>query len=376
MTVAIRQVIAAMILAVLAILSACVSPGQSTTNQTTNSAPVPTSSISPTSSPTTITLPQIQSPPTTLGGPYQMPESLALSADTVAIGTVSQGSTPTEQGDSIYSYWTFNVEEYVLKPLPEEIITIQVWEIDGEIPIKGVHLRQGEHLLVFLKRQGSYFVFPGLLEGKFAIQNGQVSDALFAGSPSEPLDVAIARIKDAASTWAGESLTPDRETQVLNIALDDLAIKAFLAGREYETTGISPYLVDQVSGVIRYVIGMVVPKSYPSGFLAELTVVVNVTQNKVDDIALNPGWDFGLTVSDKNEAIAIALADATIQQVLQNRSYDIGMVSWGSWQEQHDGVTFFYILTEVRVFLNPRGTLDLDIFVDLNEKKVVKVFKE
>jgi hypothetical protein len=305
-----------------------------------------------------------------------MPESLALSADTVAIGTVFQGSTPTGQGDSIYSYWTFNVEEYVLNPLPEDTITIRVWEKDGQIPIKGVHLRQGEHLLVFLNHTDGYFVFPGLQDGKFAIQNGQVSDAMFAGSQSEPLDVAIARIKAAASTWAGESLTPDRETQVLSIALNDPAIKAFLAGRQYETTGISPYLVGQVSGVIRYEIGIVVPESDPSGFIAELTVVVNVTQNKVDDIALNPGWDFGLTVSDKNEAITIALADTAIKEILQNRSYDIGYVFWDSWQEQHNSITFFYILPEVQIFLNPRGTLNLDIFVDLNLKKVVKVFKE
>jgi hypothetical protein len=249
-------------------------------------------------------------------------------------------------------------------------------ESDGGIPVKGIHLAQGEHLLVFLKQQGSYFVFHGLLEGKFAIQNGQVSDAIFMGSPSEPLDVAITRIKAAVSTWAIENLTPDRKTQVLDIALNDPAIKAFLAERQYETTGMSPYLVGQVSGVIRYVVSMVIPKSDPSGFIAELTVVVNVTQNKVDNIALNPGWDFGLTASDKNEAIAIALADATIKEMLQNSSYDIWSVNWDSWQEQHDSTIFFYILPEVRIFLNPRGRLNLDIFVDLNEKKVVKVFKE
>jgi hypothetical protein len=124
LAVTIRQIIVAMILAALIMLTTCIRPSQSTTNQTTPSVLLPTSSISPTPSPITITLPQKQSPPTTLGGPYEMPESLALSGDTIAVGTVSQGSTPTGQGNSIYSYWTFNVEEYVLQPLSDKIITI------------------------------------------------------------------------------------------------------------------------------------------------------------------------------------------------------------------------------------------------------------
>jgi len=102
------------------------------------------------------------------------PEYFALGSDTVAIGTITQGETPSGQGNSIYSYWTFKVEDYVISALPEKTLTIRIWERD------------------------------------------------------EPSDTAIAGIKAVTGTWAGEELTTERREQVVNIVLDDQGVKEFL----------------------------------------------------------------------------------------------------------------------------------------------------
>jgi len=80
------------------------------------------------------------------------------------------------------------------------------------MPRKGVHLVQGEYLLVFLKKQDDFFIFAGGIgdPGKFTVQDGKIHYSFYAGSPWEPLDTTITGIKAVTDTWAGEELTTER----------------------------------------------------------------------------------------------------------------------------------------------------------------------
>ena len=298
-----------------------------------------------------------------------------MDADTVAIGTVGQGSTPSVQDNSIYSYWDFNVEEYIIKPLPETTMRIRIWERDGGLPIKGVHLREGEHLLVFLKKQGDFFVFAGGMAepSKFTVQDGSIQYSFYGGSPWESLDSAISRINAVVDTWAGESLTSERRAQVVNIALDDPSIKEFLVGRQYEITSVSPYLVGFVPGEIRYVVNIQSPNQQQ--WEANLVVIVNVTKSRVDKNTLNVS-STGFTEADMSETQRIALADKTVQETIGDRGYEVFLISIDYWQEVQDGKTLFHIFPVVELFLYPRGSENLYVFVDLDQKKVVKIFTE
>lgn len=301
------------------------------------------------------------------------PEYFVLDADTAAIGTVTKGSAPPWQDSSDYSYWRFNVEEYIIKPLSEKTLQIRIWESSWGRPIKGVHLRENEHLLLFLKWEGDSFVISGGMgsPGKFTVEDGRIRYQFYGGSPWRPLDKTIARIKAVAETWAGESTTPEGQTQVVNIALEDSSLREFLLGREYEVFFVSPYLADFVSGQIRYLVHLKTPNQRRSE--ADLVIIVNATTKKVDRLRVEAGQE-GFTKEDKSEAFRIALADATVQKILETRGSLVFDIRKDSWHEEHDGKMLFYIFPVVELFLYPRGSENLEIFVDLNQKKVVKIF--
>lgn len=322
------------------------------------------------SQPETVLMPTpkpAETPPPAAG-----PEVFVLESNTVAIGTVGEGSSPIQQDRSVYRDWVFNVEEYVIRPLPEATFKIRILEEDI-ISVKGVHLREGEHLLVFLKKEGDHFIFAGgLLGAKFAVNNGRVQNAVMPSSVWALNDV-VARIKATADTWSGETLTPERRIQVQSIALDDSSVKELLTGKEYEIVNVSPYLTGFVLGEARYAVEIESPNR--QGWETHLVVVVNATREKVDRLILNVS-STGFMETDKDEAQRIALADKTIQEIIGNRGYEMFQISRDYWEEMKDGKTLFHIYPVVELFLYPRGSENLDVFVDLNRKEVVKIFTE
>jgi hypothetical protein len=308
-----------------------------------------------------------ETPPPTAG-----PEVFVLDSDTVAIGTVGEGSLPIQQGRSIYRDWVFNVEEYVIRPLPEATLRIRILEEDI-IPVKGVHLAEGQHLLVFLKKEGDHFIFAGGLMGaKFSVTDGKVQNAVMPSSVWA-LDDVIASINEVADTWAGETLTTERRIQIQNIALDDSSVKTFLTGKEYEVN-IWPYLWDFVSGEIRYAVEIESPNQ--QSWETDLVVIVNAPREKVDRLTLIVNhYHPGFTETDKDEVQRIALADETVQETIGGRGYEVSQISPDYWVEVKDGITLFHISPMVTLFLHLSHEI-LYVFVDLDRKEVVKIFTE
>jgi len=110
------------------------------------------------------------------------------------------------------------------------------------MPVKGVHLREGEHLLLFLKTQDDHFtLLGGLMGAKYVIEDDKLRFSMYAFSPWEPLDETIATVKAVAKTWAGEELTEERRAEVIGIALGDPGIKDYLTGKDYEIGSVAPY---------------------------------------------------------------------------------------------------------------------------------------
>jgi hypothetical protein len=306
---------------------------------------------------------------------WTQPESFVPDSDTVVIGWVVKGLLPPiEMEGSIYRDWVVNVEEYIVKPLPYSSIKVRIQEQSGGIPVKGPHLKEGEHLLLFLKKENEHFTLVGGLMGaKFVIDNGRVRYDLYAYSPWEALDEVIARVKAVAETWAAEKLTDERRAEITKIALDDPGIKEYLTGKDHEVGSVAPYTAGVVPDEIRYLVSIDIPKR--SRLELQLAVVVNVTDKKVDKISVNLYYA-ELTEKERNEASQIALADSTVQKLIGDRGYEVADISKDSFQEKHDGKTSFYIFPKVVTLLEPAISEILEIYVDPNQKKVVKIFTE
>jgi hypothetical protein len=302
------------------------------------------------------------------------PEVFIPESDTVAMGTVIEGLPPAQQGKSVFRDWIFNVDEYVIKPLSDTSLKIRILEQESGLSVKGVHLREGEHLLVFLKKADDHFVFAGgLIGAKFTIQDNSIRNATLGDSHWESLDEAISRIKAAAETWSGEVLTPDRRAQIQGIALDDASVKEFLLGKESEVINVTPYLVESMPGEIRYAVEIQSPSQ--QRWETDLVVIVNATRKRVDNLILNVN-STEFTEADKNETQRIALADKTVQEIIGNRGYEISSTSRDYWQEMQGEITLFHIFPVVELFLYPRGSENLYVFVDLDQQSVVKIFTE
>ena len=302
------------------------------------------------------------------------PEYFAPNADTIAIGRVTAGLPPIEKDNSIYRDWVFEVESYVVNPLPEASLKVRILEQSGMMPVKGVHLAEGEHLLLFLNTQDDHFtMLGGLMGAKYIIDDGRVRFGMYGYSPWEPLDEAAARIKAVAETWADEELTPGREAEVIGIALNYPGISEYLAGRNYETR-VGPYTRGIEPGIIRYMVFFYL-REKPE-IKQELLMVINATQQKVEDIIFNV-IEHGLTEEEENQALQIAMADGTVQELIGGRGYKVAPdIIRDGWQETREGKAYFYIFPRVEIWLQPTISDIVEIYVDLNQKKVVKIFTE
>ena len=302
------------------------------------------------------------------------PEYFAPSADTIVIGQVTEGLPPIEKDNSIYRDWVFEVESYVVNPLPDTSLKVRIHEQSGMMPVKGVHLAEGEHLLLFLNAQDDHFtMLGGLMGAKYIIDDGRVRFGMYGYSPWEPLDEAIARIKAVAETWADEELTPEREAEIIGIALNYPGISEYLTGRNYETK-VGPYTRGIEPGVIRYMVSIYL-REKPE-IRQDLRVVVNATQQKVEDIIFNV-TEHELTEEEENQTLQMALADETVQEVIGGRGYKLAPdIIRDGWQEIQEGEVSFYIFPKVELWLQPTISDILEIYVDLKQKKVVKIFTE
>jgi hypothetical protein len=302
------------------------------------------------------------------------PEYFVPNAETAVIGKVSQGLPPIEIDNAVYRDWVFEVESYVFNSLPETSLKVRILEQSGMIPVKGVHLAEGEHLLLFLNSEDDHFIMlGGLMGAKYIIDDGRIRYGLYANSPWEPLDEAVARIKAVAETWADEELTPERENELIEIAMSCPGISEYLTDRSYETW-VRPYTRGIEPGVIRYLVSIFIPER--SDEELEFVIVVNATQQKVDEIILNV-IDKRLTEDEQNQALQIALADETVKEVMGGRGYkESPSIIRDGWYETVDGKVRFYIFPKVEMLLQPTVSDILEIYVDLDRENVVKIFTE
>jgi len=105
-------------------------------------------------------------------------------------------------------------------------------------------------------------------------------------------------------------------------------------------------------------------------------LVINATEQNVEDIIFTV-VDHNLTEEEENKTLQIALADETVQEAMNGRSYkeSPGIIRDG-WQETVEGKARFYIFPKVELLLQPTVSDILEIYVDLNQNKVVKIFTE
>ena len=302
------------------------------------------------------------------------PESFVPAADTVVIGQVVESPPQFQQGEDIYRDWIIKIESYIVNPLPLDSLKVRILEQSGIMPVKGVHLRQGEHLLLFLKADGDHFILVGGLMGaKFIIDGDRVSYGMIGNSPWEPLTEVISRIRRVADTWANEKLTDERRSQLANIATGDSGIKEFLAGKDFEIGQVIPYVAENALTEIHYMVSIDVPKQNQPDL--QLAVIVNATQKKVDKIQVNLGYT---AYSDevKNQTQQIALADPIVQRLIGDRGYKIADIVRDSWQDNIEGKAVINIFPKVEIWLQPTISNILNVFVDLKEERVVKIFNE
>jgi hypothetical protein len=302
------------------------------------------------------------------------PEYFVPNAETAVIGRVTEGLPPIEIDNAVYRDWVFEVESYVFNPLPETSLKVRIHERTGMMPVKGVHLAEGEHLLLFLNSEDDHFIMlGGLMGAKYIIDDGRIRYGMYADSPWEPLDETVARIKAVAETWADEELTPERENELTEVAMNHPEISEYLAGRSYETR-VGPYTRGVAPGVIRYLVSFIFRGE--DEVSQDLRLVVNATEQRVEDIIFTI-IDHTLTEEEESQTLQIALADETVKEVMGGRSYkeSPGIIRDG-WYETVDGKVHFYIFPKVELWLQPTVSDILEIYVDLDREKVVKIFTE
>jgi len=302
------------------------------------------------------------------------PEYFVPNAETIVIGWVTEGLPPIEIDNAVYRDWVFEVESYVFNPLPETSLKVRIHERTGMMPVKGVHLAEGEHLLLFLNREGDYFIMlGGLMGAKYIIDDGRVRYGMLGSSPWEPLDEAVARIKAVAETWADEELTPERENELIGIAMNYPGISEYLADRSYETR-VGPYTRGVEPGIIRYLVSFILRGEDEVN--QDLRLVVNATEQRAEDIIFTV-VDHSLTEEEENKTLQVALADETVKEVMGGRGYkESPSIIRDGWHETVDGKVHFYIFPKAELLLQPTVSDILEIYVDLDREKVVKIFTE
>jgi len=302
------------------------------------------------------------------------PEYFVPNAETAVIGRVTEGLPPIEIDNAVYRDWVFEVESYVFNPLSETSLKVRILEQSGKMPVKGVHLAEGEHLLLFLNSEEDHFIMlGGLMGAKYIIDDGRIRYGMYANSPWEPLDEAVARIRAVAETWADEELTPERENELIEIAMNHPGISEYLSDRSYETR-VGPYTRGVEPGVIRYLVSFILRGEDEVN--QDLRLVVNATEQRVEDIIFTV-VNHSLTEEEENKTLQIALADETVKEVMGGRGYkESPSIIRDGWHETVDGKVHFYIFPKVELLLQPTVSDILEIYVDLDREKVVKIFTE
>jgi hypothetical protein len=368
-------------IAAASLLSLSCNSGQSNPLSAGTVKPTPTASVDvPLSTNTPLVTPgtasvtpvNVQHTPTSFYNPQL--ESFVPDSDTVVIGYVMESPPQFQEGEDIYRDWIFKVENYIVNPFPQESLKVRIWEQAGMMPVKGTHLSQGQHLLIFLKVEGDHFIIVGGLMGaKFIIDGDRVSYALIANSPHEQLTGVIARIETVADTWANEKLNDERRSELGTLVTGDPGINEFLAGKDYGIGEVLPSVTEDALTEIYYTVSINIPKSNQPD--VQLVATVNVTQKKVDKIQVYPGYT---EYSDevKNQLQQIALADPGVQGLIGDRGYKIADIIRDSWQDNIEGKTAINIFPKVEIWLQPAISNILSVFVDLKVGQVVKIFDE
>jgi hypothetical protein len=187
----------------------------------------------------------------------------------------------------------------------------------------------------------------------------------------------LAKIELVAKTWAGEELTESRKQEILDIAFSEPGISRSLFGEDYQVAEVNPRvgttdILDQKFYAVRTYVPTKSDREYC------FIVLVNMTQNKVEDIL----WDYHSEVRLRDRVLDIALSDATVKELIGERPYEFAHycgVCWDSWQETWEGGTNFHIYPKVTIELLPnipvKSTV-LGVFVDPDENEVIKIVSE
>jgi hypothetical protein len=263
---------------------------------------------------------------------------------------------------------------YLVNQIPQESLKIRILEQSGIMPVKGVHLAVGEHLLLFLKTEDDHFtIVGGLLGAKFIIDGDQVYYGIIAESPREQLTDVISKIEIVAKTWGNEKLDDERRSQLVDLATNDPGIQAFLAGNSFEIGQILPLVIEAAPTEIHYMVSLNIPKNNQPD--VQLAVTVNVTQKRVERIQVNLAYtDYAVEV--KNQIQGIALSDPIVQGLIGKRGYKIGDISRDSWQDSIEGKSAINIYPRIEILLQPTVSNLLNVFVDLKSGQVVRIFNE
>jgi hypothetical protein len=339
---------------------------------------IPNSTKTPLISPGIVPLSPVEVQYTPPPGYAPEPESFVPEADTVVTGQVMESSPQFQLGKNIYRDWIVKVESYIAHPLPPDNLKVRIWESTQSgnlnMTVKGVYLRQGERILLFLKAEDDHFIFAGGMMGaKFTIDGDSVVYSLIGNSPRESLSEVLARIKTATETWTDEALTAERRSQIENIVISDQGLKEFLAGKDFEIGQVLPIVTKEALKEIYYTVSIYTPKQNPYDVL--LVARVNATRKKVDQIVVQPG---NTEYADelKSKIQDIALSDPVVRSLIGERSYKIAGIARDSWQDNSDGKTEINIFPKVEIWLQPAISNILNVFVDETGEKVVKIFNE
>jgi hypothetical protein len=305
------------------------------------------------------------------------PESFVPEADTVVTGQVLESPPQFQLGKNIYRDWIIKIESYIVHPLPPDNLKVRIWESTQSgnlnMTVKGVHLRQGERLLLFLKAEDDHFIFAGGLMGaKFTIDGDSVIYSLI-GNSYWPLTDVMSRIRTVNDTWADEKFTAERRSQIENMVLGDQGIQEFLAGKDFEIGQVTPYVKEEALTDLYYMLSIYVPKQNSYDVL--LVVQVNATRKKVDQIIVHAG---NMAYSDEVEynIRQIALSDPVVKGLIGERSYKIAGITRDSWQDNIGNKAVINIFPKVEIWLQPVISNILNVFVDEKGEKVVKIYNE
>jgi hypothetical protein len=104
-------------------------------------------------------------------------EELTTQADLIIAGKVEKVESRME-GSAIFTYVSVKPTEEPIKGKKTEEVTIRL--LGGEVGEIGLYVSdtpkfsEQETIIVFLKDKGNYKIVPGLIQGKFTVQDGTI----------------------------------------------------------------------------------------------------------------------------------------------------------------------------------------------------------